>query len=310
MNAELEALFHRHLDGLLSEAEEKELGLRLAADPEAARQFAQVSMLHDRLSHLLRKPFPELVREPEAEAAQSPGGRWGLAWVLAASMAVGALAMLWPAAGRLDAASTLERLMEASASQRDLTYVITDLDPGQPRRDLRQPPIGGAVLHVRQPGSFVLIRSFPDGRKYVTGSDGDRNWSVPPDGTVRVSADPLRFRWPLPGHVHGIPFVNPKSDLAELRQAYDLTLPPVKSGELGLLRADKKDRAGRGPTRVDLWFQQETGAIQRMVFEGLPRERGGPRSVSVDLIGQHDLGEQFFRHESHHGSDRTVEEED
>lgn len=310
MRGELEDLIHRHLDGLLSEADSAELGQRLAVDREAARVFARVSLLHDRMSHLLREQAPELASEPRCRTARPVAGRWGLTSILAASIALGALALLWPSAGRLDAASALERLIEASASHRDLTYVITDLDPGQPQRDPRQPPVGGAILHIRQPGSFVLIRSFDDGRKFVTGSDGDRNWSVPPDGMVRVSPDPLRFRWPLPGHVHGIPFVNPKSDLAELRQAYHLTLPPVGAGELGLLRADKKDRAGRGPTRVDLWFQQATGVIQRMVFEGLPRERGGPRSVAVDLTGQRDLGESFFSHDAHHGPERAVEVED
>jgi len=310
MNNNFEVLVHRHLDGLLSEAETAELGRRVECDPQAARLFAQLSMLHDRMSHLLGEPAPELAREPRGRPVRSGRGRWGLAGLLAASAALGALALFWPGAGRLGAASTLERLMEASASLRDRTYVITDLDPGQPWRDSRQPPIGGAILHVRQPGSFVLIRSFPDGRKYVTGSDGDRNWSVPPEGTVRVSADPLRFRWPLPGHVHGIPFVDPRSDLEELGRAYHLTLPASGSGELGLLRADKKDRPGRGPTRVDLWFRPQTGVIQRMVFEGLPRERGGPRSVAVELAGQKDLGEGFFRHEAHHGPGRAVEEED
>ena len=63
------------------------------------------------------------------------------------------------------------------------------------------------MLYVRNPDSYVLVRRFPDGRPFITGSDGERGWSVRPDGAVRVSGDPLRFRGPLPGNQYGIDYM-------------------------------------------------------------------------------------------------------
>ena len=310
MSEAFDELVHRHLDGTLEEDGEAALARILETDPAAARAFARIGLIHDGLAQLIRQPMAGGQPLPSLNRKRLLSGRWGLAGFLAASVAVAALAIWWPGAGNLKASTTLERLIKASSRQRDRTYVISDLDPGSRAGDPRQPPIDGAVLHVRQPGSFVLIRSFPDGRKYVTGSDGDRNWSVPPEGKVRVSADPLRFRWPLPGHVHGIPFVNPTSDLADLKRDYHLELRGTGADGLSLLRADMKDSAGRGPRRVDLLFDPESGVIRRMVFDGLPRARGGPRSVAVELIGQGALQDSFFSHEAHHEPGRPVEEED
>ena len=87
---------------------------------------------------------------------------------------------------------------------------------------------------------------------YSTGFDGERNWSAPPDGAVRLSRDPLRFRWALPGHQHGIPFADLRSDLVQFRDAYVVRrLEPDTAGRRGL-RAEKKSREYRGPNRVDI----------------------------------------------------------
>ncbi len=145
---------------------------------------------------------------------------------------------------------------------------------------------------------------------YTTGYDGERNWAAPPDGAVRLSRDPLRFRWALPGHQHGIPFVDLRSDLVQLRDAYVVSrLDTDANGHRGL-RAEKKSREYRGPNRVEVWYDGNTGVIHRMVFEGLPQARGGPRSVSVELLEQRELSADYFRHETHHAPGRRVVEED
>jgi hypothetical protein len=169
----------------------------------------------------------------------------------------------------------------------------------------------GAMLHVRYPDQYVLIQKFPDGRPFATGSNGERSWVIPPGGaTVRVSRDPMRFRGPVPGHQHGIPFVNLRSDLVQLLDAYTVSpLGPNAAGQRGQL-AVKKSSDYRGPNRVELWYDADTGVIHRMVFAGMPKARGGPDSVAVELVDQRDLAADFFKHQSHQAPDRRVVEED
>jgi len=81
------------------------------------------------------------------------------------------------------------------------------------------------------------------------------------------------------------------------------------AGNRGLL-AVKKSAEYRGPNRVELWYDPATGVIHRMVFAGMPKARGGPDSVAVELLEQRDLGGDFFRHQTHHAADRRVIEED
>jgi hypothetical protein len=209
----------------------------------------------------------------------------------------------------VNAAVELDRLI-AAADTGDRVYWISSLDPNPLPIEPRQAPIHAAALYVRAPDRYVLVRRFPDGREYPTGFDGERNWAAPPDGAVRLSRDPLRFRWPLPGHQHGIPFADLRSDLVQLRDAYAVTpLGANATGRRGLL-AVKKSREYRGPNRVELWYDRGTGVIHRMQFEGLPKARGGPDSVSVELVEQRDLGPDFFNHESHHAPNRKLIEED
>ncbi|HEX8911699.1 MAG TPA: hypothetical protein VF796_05020, partial [Humisphaera sp.] len=209
-----------------------------------------------------------------------------------------------------DAAAELNRLIDAPADARDRVYVVRSLDPNPAPPPGRQPPVDGATLYVRRPDRYVLVRRFPDGRAYATGCDGEHGWSAPPDGAVRVSGDPMRFRGPLPGNQHGIPFVDLRSDLVSLREAYALTsLGTDGSGRRGV-RADKRSPEHRGPRRVDLWYDPATLVIHRMVFEGLPKARGGPDAVAVELTDTRDLGPDFFKHDAHHAGDRTVVEED
>lgn len=313
MTGDVNELIHAHLDGTLDPVGEGALGAWLA-NPDNARAFAAVALLHDRLrSVLVVAPgaAPPAPAEPASPAR--PRLRSRLAPVVVAGSLVAAVAVtlaVWLLApAPVTAAAELERLIEA-ADTGDRVYRITGLDPNPLPIEPRQAPIDGATLYVRAPDRYVLVRRFPDGREYPTGFDGERNWAALPDGAVRLSRDPLRFRWALPGHQHGIPFADLRSDLVQLRDAYTVTpLAADAAGRRGLL-AVKKSREYRGPNQVELWYDGRTGVIHRMVFEGLPKARGGPDSVSVDLLEQRDLGPDFFKHESHHGPNRRVVEED
>lgn len=316
MNHHLTALVNGYLDGVLTEGEEGELNAWLKAAPENAAAFAEMVKLHDRLHAVLRtraeiepsageKPVPA-----RPAAVRRSWRRVSLVGGLVALVAIAFAAAWWGNPQQASAATELDRLIE-KADHRDRSYVIRNLDPRPEPTDERHPPIDGAVLSVRHPDRYVLIRRFPDGRPFVTGSDGERSWAVPPGGaTVRLSHDPMRFRGPVPGHQHGIPFVNLRSDLVQLRDAYVVSpLAPDVAGNRGLL-AVKKSSDYRGPNRVELWYDPDTGVIHRMAFAGMPRARGGPDRVAVELVDQRDLGADYFKHQSHHAPDRRVVEED
>ena len=285
MTGEAEELIHAHLDGMIDPASEAALSAWLAASPEKARFFATTALLHDRLRHLLVAQR-ELASEQTTNTAPVEPARQSRHFRVRSFLLVGSLVVsvvvlmvMLPVPGPVSAAAELDRLIDAPAPIGDRTYRITSRDPVPDVGDDRQPPLDGAVLYVRNPDNYVLVRRFPDGRPFITGSDGERGWSVKPDGAVRVSGDPLRFRGPLPGNQYGIPFIDPRSDLRHLRDAYAVsTLRPAGVGRWGLL-FEKRSAEYRGPRRVEVWYDPQTRVVHRMEFDGLPacprRAEGG-----------------------------------
>lgn len=310
MNGGLYDLIHSYLDGTIEPAGEVALGEMLAASPENARAFAGVALLHAQLRNTFAadRTVPETVASRAEPAKRSISGRSLMAPV--AVVAVAVVLLVWPSGSvPRTAAAELDRLIEAPASPGDRIYRIASRDTVPDGGDDRLPPLDGALLYVRNPDRYVLVRRHPDGRPFTIGSDGERGWSVKPDGAVRVSSNPLRFRGPLPGNQYGIPFVDPRSDLRQLRDAYVVTGLPDADG-VRRLAFEKRSQEHRGPRRVEVWYEPATRVVHRMEFEGLPRARGGPNAVSVALIEQRDLGPDFFQHGSHHGPDRKVIQED
>jgi hypothetical protein len=76
------------------------------------------------------------------------------------------------------------------------------------------------------------------------------------------------------------------------------------------IMAEKKSKDYRGPNHIELWYEPETPVIHRMVFRGMPQAKGGPDSVSMELVDQDFLGPQFFDHNKHHGKEIQIIEED
>lgn len=318
MNHDLRQLVNNYLDGVLTEEQEGALNAWVKAAPENAAAFADMVRFHDRLHSVLRAETTSVTRnEPFANSVAAleahPVRYWRRgAWVsgLVAFVAVVFVAIWMSNPPQASAATELDRLIQTATDAGDRSYVIRNLDARPEQLEERRPPIDGATLHVRRPDQYVLVRKFPDGSPFLTGSDGEKSWSVPPNGAVRVSGDPLRFRGPVPGHQHGIPFSDLRSDLVQLRDAYIVTpLGSDAAGKHGLL-AIKKSAEYRGPNRVELWYDPASGVIHRMVFAGMPKARGGPDSVAVELLERQELGNDFFKHQSHHAAGRRVIEED
>lgn len=311
-NPSPEALIDGHLDGILTSDETSLLNEWIQADPANALAFSRRVRLH---SHLRDLAFQTTLEPENLTTPPKPRHRWPhlrLAGALVITVAMAAWALfLQP----VSAARELDRLIAANTAEAaaiDRTYRIRSLDEIPEAPDPKRPPIDGATLWVRAPDNYVLIRSQTDGSRWITGSDGETGWSVPPDGqgAVRVSRDPMRFRGPVPGHQTGIPFANLPADLAQLRNTYDLTLLKVSpEGWKGLL-ARKRSTWDRGPREVEIRFDSRTGIIHRMTFHGMPKARGGPDSVMVELVGMESLDPVYFRHEFHHAANRRVVWED
>lgn len=333
MNDRAEALISGYLDEMLSEDDHAELESWIVADPAHAKRFAEAVAFHD----LLRCRFacetiplgvdlpPQPVDLPpvEVDAVGSRRHRSArnhavVGLVSAACLLIVCGVVLFRTLGEatVRAASVeLDRIIAAAERPLDRTYLVTDgsrVQAAGPKSAARgrggQPPVDGALLHVRGSGDrYVLVRRYPDGTEFVTGSDGETAWAVPPRGRVRVSLDPLRFRGAVPGEQHAIPFIGLRENLRDLEKAYDLSVARQDDDPgLGRLEALRKRGVAGGPKRIVIWYDLETDVIRKMLLDRLPRERSGPEAVYLDLVEEAQRGDDFYRHATHHPPDREV----
>lgn len=321
-------LMSRYLDDHLTEDEHRELQDWLRSSPDHAQEFVRNALLHDRLrGEHLAISLTHSVPSVQPLAAPPASRRSWRSLVISAGAVAAFVAVLLVSleVGKTSAAATeLKRLIAAQEAGLDRTYRIAVEDVPAPQRTRQpvvdsgrppKPPLDGALLHVRHNGQFVLIRRMPDGRPFVTGSNGRTSWAARPDGPVRFSTDLTRFHRDLPGHEHDIPLVQIEQGLAHLQDAYDVQVLPIENGDEAaaadsptrLLVAVKK-RGHRGPQRVEITYEVRTGQIGQLRFVGMPY---GPEHLTVRLTQEDErpLGPAFFDHESHHAPDRVVEEE-
>ena len=329
-------LIDGYLDETLSSDEHELLNLWLKASPANAQQLAQATLLHDRLrsEHLALDAAPEISRRALAPVELSRTGasalrlsRWATSAAIVAAMLL--VAVLWKGFGESSASAAvveLNRIIAANALPSDRTYQITVEESALPQR-LRErsespelsrppkPPMEEAVLHVRGDGQFVLVRKTADGRPFVTGSNGRTSWAGRPDGPVRFRSDLTRFNRDLPGHEHSLPLSNIHEGLERLREAFDVQLLPVESGdeaaaddEPSRLIVAVKKRGIRGPKRVEVTYSVRSGLIRQMRFVEMPY---GPERLTLrmTLVEEQSLEADFFDHESHHDAGREVVEE-
>lgn len=330
-------LIDGYLDDVLTVEQHEELATWIEASRENAHRFALAIMLHDRLrnelaiageqlnvGHSSRSAGDEAAGLNEAANGVVARRRSVITFLSTATLVCVAVVLFVKSFGdnaTLAAAGELQRLIELNAQPMDRTYHITVEETLLPRRGRRGPspedgrppkaPMDGATLYVREGQQFVLRRLTKTG-PFVTGCNGTFSWAVRPDGAVRYSKDLNRFNRDLPGHEHDMPLVNIHDGLERLRQAYDVQLLPVEDGESSepatrLLVAVRHPKE-RGPRRVEISYEVESGLIRQMRFIEMPY---GPESLTLrlTLLSEDSLDEWFFDHESHHDADRSVEVE-
>lgn len=296
------------LDDCISPEDFRKLELWIQSSPDNARLFSREVAFHNDLADRFRAHVPVEIKHSRTGFILRKMPRRRLLNGLAASLFLIFCSLWWFNTGQLDASAGLDHLIAKSTDLGDRTYVIANLDREPEKSEGRRPPIDRASLYVRGLNQYVLVRKYPDGRLFTTGFDGSQNWSVPPDGAVRLSRDPNRFRGPLPGHKHGVPFVDLRSDLIEIRDAFKLSFSEADYGELSVMIARKKPGV-RGPREVAIFYDHVSGIISEMIFRGLPQAQGGPSNIAVTLVSQESLDPAFFEHHFHHDSTREVIQE-
>ncbi|MEY2794779.1 MAG: hypothetical protein RIR10_495 [Planctomycetota bacterium] len=333
--ANFRALAHAYLDGTLAEEDRIRFEQMLASDSDAARELAQLVLLHDALdreftSGVLASQNARFDAQVDARADQRHAvhARKRRAWLqrrvfVAATLllAVG-LAWIFATTGRdASASDVLARIVEALRTG-DRTYVLRAIegdgrmrrrDAAFPQQAIRPPaPIDGALVFLRNPASYVLVRRDAEGREVVSGSDGASAWIVPADGPVRVSSDPARFRGALPGGRLDIPFIDPHADLSTLARNYDIVVqkpaPAAGRPDARIVATRRADARG-GPKEIEIDFDAKSALVRAIRLVNLPQAQGGPRAIEFELIDDAPLSDDFFQHTSHHAKDRAVIEE-
>lgn len=324
-DAAFAALSQRLIDGELDAADAERISAIVSQRADLARELARLALLHDALDgeatvgHAARRELASHRRAFRVRHA---------AMVAASLLAVATLIAAFLVPSRdASAAEVLAQVVERLRSG-DRTYLVRAIpDPRRARRDaedleatrspVHRADIDGAMLFLRPPSSFVLVRTATGGGEAITGSDGRVAWFVLADGEVRVSGDPSRFAGTLPGGRVGVPFVDPHALLAgteasRMTESYTLVLEDRdRRSDRGTARivATRRDEARGGPKRIEIVFDPETSLVESIRLENLPQAHGGPRTVEFLLVDDSPLPSDFFSHEAHHPFDRTPIEE-
>ncbi|GAA4446022.1 hypothetical protein [Novipirellula rosea] len=223
------------------------------------------------------------------------------------------------------AMASLEKVVEAAAKPFDRTYkvrVAQEYPRDKRPRNLsqeawdREAPeqIDGATIHVRGADEYVMTVLLKTGETRTSGCDGQVSWSFRENGPVHVSTDLNRFRGGMPGNQQDMPFLNIHANLSQLKIGFDVELADEQETGadgtlLSRLTCIRKSSDVRGPKQVDVWFDAEDGTVHKMLLDGLPRGRGGPKSVMLELVDQSELASDFFSHDAHHEPGRRIKSE-
>lgn len=316
----IDELASRCLLGLADETERAALSAILAESPDARERFTEHASLH---AALIREAKAGALTNSQSSFFSSTGNepakpsRTRRFWLPAAAAAVfiamaTVITMAWPG----NASAALDQMILALDQETDRAYRIEVLDevPQQPppeRDDRGRYPAGafldGASLWLRGSDHFVLQQNLPNGETRMMGGDGTSSWSIRGKGPVRISDDASRFGGGVIAKRREIAFLDLRNQVGELGRLYQLSGPERSAdGKTSVLHGVRKSSASGGAREVGIWFDPATGLIHRITLKGLPRDQGGPESITIALVSAEPLAADFFSHQSHHEPERPV----
>lgn len=341
---------NEHIDDLLSEwlddADENPASESDVFSSEASEAVAESLLIHGLLADIGSRDddseaerIHAVMQQIDAGSAADsvhvapksvPHNRGWFAIVTSALTIAAAVMVMFVAFGPHQSVSaamaSLEKVVEAAAKPFDRTYkvrVVEEYPRDKRPRNLSQDAwdrkapeqIDGATIHVRGADEYVMTVLLKTGVTRTSGCDGHVSWAFRKNGPVHVSTDLNRFRGGMPGNQQDMPFLNIHASLAQLKIGFDVELADEQeTGTDGTLLSQltcvRKSNDVRGPKQVDVWFDAEDGTVHKMLLDGLPRGRGGPKSVMLELVDQSVFAPDFFSHNAHHDPGKRIRYED
>lgn len=318
IDPDIEELAPRILHGQADEEERTELARLLSLSGENRRRFLDHASLHGMLAQEAKAgAFAENRSGFFKEIEQVPAAKQKLLnrfWIPAAAAAI-VTCLVTISLLPTSATAALEKMITAATAGRDRTFRIAVLEPGSDDAPTstgdrgRFPPgkhLDGATLWLRGPGEFVLRQSLPNGTIRIMGSDGSANWSLRGDGPVHVSRDPKRFGGGIVARSGTFTSADLSSQLEDLKTLYQLEWLDRSSSGLWKLRAIRRSAGQGGAREVEVWFDPDSGLLERMILRQLPYGNGGPLSIGYHLESTDPLPPDFFTHTHHHEPGRAV----
>ncbi len=279
--------------------------------------------LHDDAVHVERmdRLFDALDCEMGTVARSRIGSRGVAAALAFATIACVMLAAVFLRPSRVSAAEALDRIIASAARSKDRLYELSVVEGFDQRKRLknlsreqerepREKIVDGARLYVGGRGRFVFVCELANGETRTSGYDGNESWAFRDSSPVHVSTNRKRYRGGIPGQQQSLGFTDMYSQLESLRDGYDIELAPLGGTERERLTGVRKSRDVRGPKQIDIEFEPSDGMVHRMVLDGLPRGRGGPKCVEFVLVSQDERAAEFYSHEAHHDGQRRIKYED
>jgi hypothetical protein len=307
----------RVLHDLSGDANRAELARLLAASRENRRRFLDHAALHGMLAREAKAgAFAPDTTEYFRSMEQPPPPKltsWRKFWIpaaAAAALAVAAIPLL-----PMPATAALDRVIAAVAESRDRTYQIEALDerpgePAAPRADRGRFPVEGslhgATLWLRGDDQFVLRQSLPSGEVRLIGGHRTESWEIRGNNPVRISNDPARFSGGILAKRRELAFLDLRHQLSELKKFYQIEWLERPSSGPWKIRGTRADSDQGGAKEIELWFDPDSGLLERMILRQLPRAHGGPRDITVTLQATEPLPAAFFTHTHHHEPGRPV----
>lgn len=182
----------------------------------------------------------------------------------------------------------------------DRHYRLQMLGDAAPARAL-----ASADVYLRGADQFVLQGLRLDGSRFIKGSNTQNSWQIGGNGQLKKQAGVGAIKLPVYGRARDLAVLNVESILNRLKQGYDIDISPGHTLQLGeqtwsRLRAQKHSQGDKGIQRVDVYFDETSFDIGRLVFYQVPSPKMAvKRDIVLDVVSLQPLPADFFEPQTH-----------